>query len=57
MMLKASCKTTETYVTKDGSSIRELMHPLVHANSALSLADTVPAGTTTLLHHHRKDLK
>ncbi len=53
MMLKTSCKTAESYITKDGSSIRELMHPLVHGNSAQSLAEaTVPAGSTTLLHRH-----
>jgi mannose-6-phosphate isomerase-like protein (cupin superfamily) len=53
MMLKTSCKTTEAYVTKDGSSIRELMHPLVLGNSAQSLAEaTVPLGITTLLHRH-----
>lgn len=41
-------------LTKDGSIIRELMHPLVHGNRAQSLAEaTVPAGSTTLLHLHR----
>jgi mannose-6-phosphate isomerase-like protein (cupin superfamily) len=41
------------YVTKDGSEIRELMHPAVHGNGALSLAEaTVPAGETTLHHRH-----
>ncbi len=41
------------YVTKDGSTIRELMHPGVQGNRAQSLAEaTVPAGTKTLLHRH-----
>ncbi len=42
------------YATKDGSEIRELMHPSVHGNRAQSLAEaTVPVGTETLLHRHR----
>ena len=41
------------YLTKDGSEIRELMHPTVHGNQAQSLAEaTVPVGTRTLLHRH-----
>lgn len=44
----------EPYVTKDGSLIRELMHPDKHASRAQSLAEaTVPAGGETLLHRHR----
>ena len=43
----------EPYLTKDGSIIRELMHPSVHGNRAQSLAQaTVPAGARTLLHRH-----
>lgn len=43
------------YVTKDGSEIRELMHPSVHGNQAQSLAEArVPAGTRTLLHRHQQ---
>jgi mannose-6-phosphate isomerase-like protein (cupin superfamily) len=42
------------YVTKDGSEIRELMHPASHGNRAQSLAEaTVPPGGETLLHRHR----
>ena len=42
------------YVTKDGSEIRELMHPSVHGCRNQSLAEaTVPPGTRTLLHRHR----
>jgi len=39
---------------KDGSEIRELMHPLQHGNKAQSLAEaTVYSGQRTLLHCHR----
>ena len=42
------------YVTKDGSEIRELMHPSVHGNRAQSLAEAaVPPDCETLLHRHR----
>jgi len=42
------------YVTKDGSTIRELMHPGVHGNRAQSFAEaTVAPGQTTALHRHR----
>ncbi len=45
----------EPYRTKDGSLIRELMHPAVHGNEAQSLAEAeVPPGTRTLLHLHRR---
>lgn len=41
------------YRTKDGSEIRELMHPAVHGNQLQSLAEArVPAGGRTLLHRH-----
>src|SRR5512134_1277186 len=41
-------------VTKDGSIIRELMHPALHGNQAQSLAEaTVPPGGETLIHLHR----
>ncbi len=41
------------FVTKDGSIIRELMHPTVHGNCNQSLAEAVvPAGATTQLHRH-----
>lgn len=42
------------YITKDGSEIRELMHPNVQGNRAQSLAEaTVPPGGETALHLHR----
>lgn len=41
------------YDTKDGSEIRELMHPDSHGNAAQSLAEAVVApGATTHLHRH-----
>jgi mannose-6-phosphate isomerase-like protein (cupin superfamily) len=41
------------YITKDGSTIRELMHPAMHGNVNQSLAeDCVPPGGATLLHRH-----
>ncbi len=47
--------TVPAYITKDGSTIRELMHPAVHKNAQQSLAEaTVPAGTRTLMHRHQR---
>ncbi len=41
------------YVTKDGSEIRELMHPDHHLCRQQSLAEAVvPPGAVTLLHRH-----
>lgn len=41
------------YITKDGSEIRELMHPDQHGNHSQSLAEAVvPPGARTLLHRH-----
>lgn len=43
------------FPTKDGSIIRELMHPNQHANERQSLAEaTIPAGYKTKLHRHLK---
>ena len=43
------------YVTRDGSEIRELMHPAVHGNVNQSLAEArVFPGQSTLLHCHRE---
>lgn len=45
--------TVPPYITKDGSEIRELMHPSVQGNKRQSLAEaTVPVGGKTLLHKH-----
>lgn len=52
--MKTSYESAPPYVTKDGSKIRELMHPAEHGNANQSLAEArVPAGAETLLHKHR----
>ena len=44
-----------TYITKDGSSIRELLHPTRHGNRNQSLAEaTVPVGGRTRRHKHER---
>ena len=41
------------FETKDGSQIRELMHPAVHGNRNQSLAEArVAPGASTALHWH-----
>ena len=41
------------YETKDGSEIRELMHPAVHGNQHQSLAEArIRPGAATALHRH-----
>lgn len=53
MKIKTSYQDIDPYTTKDGSSIKELMHPEVHGNSAQSIAEaTVAIGSTTILHRH-----
>ena len=43
------------YLTKDGSTIRELMHPDHHDVRHQSLAEaTIPPGNVTMLHLHRE---
>jgi mannose-6-phosphate isomerase-like protein (cupin superfamily) len=45
----------EAFITRDGSTIRELMHPDHHAVRAQSFAEAiVAAGATTELHLHRR---
>ena len=47
-------RDAEAFITKDGSTIRELMHPDRHAVCAQSVAEAiVAAGATTELHLHR----
>ena len=44
----------DSYITKDGSSIKELMHPDQHGAKNQSLAEaTVPQGVKTRLHYHK----
>lgn len=56
--MKSVYDDNEEYTTKDGSLIRELMHPDVHGvsghgvkNQSLAIA-TVPEGICTKLHKH-----
>jgi mannose-6-phosphate isomerase-like protein (cupin superfamily) len=52
--MKSSYVSATPYITKDGSQIRELMHPAVHGNRAQSLAEAIiEPGAKTSLHHHR----
>jgi len=52
--MKTVYQAVPPYVTRDGSEIRELMHPVVHGNRAWSLAEAIvhPAQKTAL-HRHR----
>ena len=53
MTLKTARNQAVPYITKDGSEIRELLHPTHHGARNQSLAEAlVPAGCTTLLHRH-----
>jgi mannose-6-phosphate isomerase-like protein (cupin superfamily) len=52
-MIYSNRKNTEPYVTRDGSLIRELMHPSIHANRSQSLAEaTIAPGQRTSTHRH-----
>lgn len=51
--MRSTYRSTASYQTKDGSEIRELMHPAAHGNRNQSLAEaTVEPGATTALHQH-----
>lgn len=51
--MKSSYGAVAAYVTKDGSTIRELMHPAVHGNRNQSFAEAIVApGARTALHRH-----
>lgn len=53
MSRKTALKDALPYMTKDGSEIRELLHPNQHAVRHQSLAEAVvPPGITTLRHRH-----
>ncbi|OGI43166.1 MAG: hypothetical protein A2V92_06945 [Candidatus Muproteobacteria bacterium RBG_16_65_31] len=53
--MKTVYREVRPFVTKDGSEIRELMHPSVHGVRNQSLAEAMVApGTTTRLHRHRR---
>lgn len=51
--MKNSYDDIPAYITRDGSLIRELMHPQSHGNLNQSLAEAiVSVGMETLLHRH-----
>lgn len=53
-MKKTSYTEIEPYTTKDGSLIRELMHPAIHGNKNLSVAQAViEPGAATFSHVHK----
>ena len=53
--MKTAYADIEPFVTKDQSTIRELLHPARHGVSAVSFAEaTVEVGDTTAMHLHRK---
>jgi mannose-6-phosphate isomerase-like protein (cupin superfamily) len=54
-MMRNRYQDIASYTTKDGSLIRELMHPQQHGNQKQSLAEAiVRPGDKTRLHRHRK---
>ena len=54
-MIKTTYDKIRSYITKDGSVIRELMHPDVHGNKKQSLAEAVvPVDGETYLHMHAR---
>jgi mannose-6-phosphate isomerase-like protein (cupin superfamily) len=53
--MKTSMNKIKPFITKDGSWIRELIHPTYQEGSTISLAEAiVRQGATTRLHIHRK---
>lgn len=54
MTVKTSLHKIKPYVTKDGSLIRELMHPKFHGNDKMSFAQAViEPGCSTISHIHK----
>jgi len=55
VIIKTKYPNIQAYITKDGSEIRELLHPDVFPVLKQSLAEAiVPVGKTTKLHRHLK---
>jgi Mannose-6-phosphate isomerase len=55
MPLRSHYAAVPPYRTKDGSEIRELLHPVVHGNRNQSLAEAIVApGQATALHRHHQ---
>ncbi|WP_265942773.1 cupin domain-containing protein [Dechloromonas sp. A34] len=53
MKARTALRQVAPYITKDGSEIRELLHPSQHAVRRQSLAEAVvPPGGATQLHRH-----
>jgi len=55
---RTSRKLVEPYCTKDGSLVRELMHPAVHPgarNQSLAEATVEPGGRTMVHRHHESE--
>lgn len=53
--MRTHYRDIQPFITKDGSEIRELMHPAVHGNSLQSLAEaTIAVGAQTAKHRHTK---
>lgn len=53
--MKTAYRQIPAFVTKDGSEIRELIHPVQHGGGVMSFAEAiVEPGATTLLHLHRE---
>jgi mannose-6-phosphate isomerase-like protein (cupin superfamily) len=53
--MKTQYVAVPAFITKDGSEIRELMHPATHGNHAQSLAEAIVApGAATRLHRHHQ---
>ncbi|MHB8622529.1 MAG: cupin domain-containing protein [Sulfuricaulis sp.] len=58
-MNKSRYHGIQPFITKDGSIIRELMHPTLHGNANLSLAEAIVAvghGTQMHKHHHSEEI-
>ena len=54
-MIRSARRDAPAYETRDGSLIRELMHPDVHGNRRQSLAEaTLRPGQTTRTHRHAR---
>ena len=51
--MRSRYRELPAYITRDGSEIRELIHPTAHGNQAQSLAEaSVAPGASTLHHRH-----
>lgn len=55
MALRTHKHDIKSYITRDGSEIRELMHPAAQGNKTQSLAEAiVRSGQRTYLHQHHQ---